>query len=253
MGGTASTSDSNSGIIDDYTVKILNGKISKDYQGKPSLIITVEFANNGDETKNFIDACRLQVFQDSVELSTAIGVDGTDYGSPNKSVKTGGKLNVQEAYLLSNTSSPVEIEISGWLDSSNTKLTKTFDIKSLASASTIVSNTTTEPATTQSTPVIISATDYKEFPGVPDFGIMNNISLLKSLTKNGITVYAYNLTDVKSDYLSKYMTELTNNGFILEKDLMNDTVKAAFVSSKYLITIGYDPSYFYVTVGPILK
>lgn len=136
--GNASTENGNSknnntyqgkGTLGDYEIEILSAKLTKDWEDKDAVIIEFKFTNNSDEPQSFMVAISDKVFQDGIELESAV-VTGKDYNVDNqlKEIKTGKSLNVQAAFLLNDTTTPIEVEVSELISFSDKKVVKTFDI-----------------------------------------------------------------------------------------------------------------------------
>lgn len=120
-----------SGVLGDYTVNFTGYTLAKDYEGNDAIIVSYDFTNNSEEATSALAALQIQVFQDGIELETAILSDAPDgYNSENewKDIKTGATLNCQAAYILSNTSSPVEVEASEFFSFSDAVVSCTYDI-----------------------------------------------------------------------------------------------------------------------------
>lgn len=102
-----------SGSIGNIDVSIVDFKLSKDYEDHPSAIVTYEWTNNGDETTSFMFAADASVFQGGVECETAIVSSGDDYDSELSmtEIKPGTTFTVQNAYVLRDTTSPIEVEV----------------------------------------------------------------------------------------------------------------------------------------------
>lgn len=98
----------------DSSVEILSAKWTKDYEDKPAVVVTYSFTNLSDEAQNAMTTVSCKAFQNGVELSSAMmfGSDA-DYeaGESMKDVKQGGTIEVQDAFELSDTAAPVEVEI----------------------------------------------------------------------------------------------------------------------------------------------
>lgn len=125
---TAPTTDS-AGLLDGkYAVEILSAVKTQDYEGKDAVVVTFQFTNNSTETKSFMLATQSKAFQNKVQLDTAILINNPVYNSDTqmKDVQPGGSLTVQKAFLLSDNS-PVEVEVSAFLSSDDSKITKTFE------------------------------------------------------------------------------------------------------------------------------
>ena len=124
------TALSDAGNLGSYYVEIQSARIGKDYEGSPVIFVTYSFTNNSEEAQSFMFAISDIAYQDGIQLETAIVIDDDQYdsGASLLEIKTGATLTVECAYVLRNTTSPVEIEVTELLSFSNEKLTKTFEI-----------------------------------------------------------------------------------------------------------------------------
>lgn len=102
-----------SGRVGSYDITIVDFKLSKDYEDSPAVIITYEWTNNDEETVGFMFAVDAQVFQGGVECETAIMMGDDDYDSELSmtEIKPGTTLTVQSAYVLRDTETPIEVEV----------------------------------------------------------------------------------------------------------------------------------------------
>lgn len=121
----------NKGTLGDYEVEILSAKKTKDYDGKPAIIIDYQFTNNSDEATSFMVALIDKAFQDGIELESAIVVNTKVYDADEsmKDIKPGKSLKVQQAFLLNDSKTPVEVEVSELISFSNEKVVKTFELQ----------------------------------------------------------------------------------------------------------------------------
>ena len=129
---SASKPEQNSNKLGDYAVEIKSARLSEDYEGKPAVIITYGFTNNGDDEAAMYTSLTDKVYQEGIECEQAYFMaDSANYNSDNqsKSIKKGVTLDVEVAYKLNNTDSPVEVEVSEFISFSDKKVTKTFEIK----------------------------------------------------------------------------------------------------------------------------
>ncbi len=103
--------------LGDYHVEIKGATLTEDYEGKPAIIVTYAWTNNSEETTSSMTSVSCSAFQDGVELETAIitGNDAYDSDAFMKDVRPGTTLDIQSAFLLSNTTSPIEIEVGEWI------------------------------------------------------------------------------------------------------------------------------------------
>ncbi len=115
-----------------YSVDIKSCRISEDFEGKPIVIITYGFTNNGENSAAFYTSVSTEAFQNGIGLNECyFAEDGANYNSENqtKEIKTGATLDVEVAYNLNDTETDVEVEVTEWISLSDKKLTKTFSIK----------------------------------------------------------------------------------------------------------------------------
>lgn len=118
------------GKLGEYYVKITGYTLSKDYEDKDAIIINYDFTNNSADTTSAMMALNFQLFQDGVELDTAIvsGDDSYDSDAEMKDIKSGVTLSCQAAYVLGNTTSPVEVEVAELFSFTNEQVATTFDL-----------------------------------------------------------------------------------------------------------------------------
>lgn len=119
-----------SGKLGDHEVTILDSVITKDYEGKPALVVNFTFKNNSDDAAMFSTAVSTIAYQSGVQLSSALIFDSSEYDAENslKNVQKGGTLNCQAAYILSSDTEPVTVEVSELFSFSNKKITKVFEL-----------------------------------------------------------------------------------------------------------------------------
>lgn len=119
--------------LGDYSVEISNCRVVKDYEGKPAIIVTYKYTNNsGDTPTSFFVAFDDAAYQDGIGLNEAFFLDdGVEYDSESQSkeIKKGSTIDVEVAYRLNDSETPVEIEISELFSFDDKTITKTFDIK----------------------------------------------------------------------------------------------------------------------------
>ena len=117
--------------LGDYLVDIKSCRIAKDYEGKPVVIVTYGFTNNGENTTSFTVAISDKVFQNGVGLNKAFILDDSaQYSSDNqmRDLQTGASLDVEVAYVLNDTTSDIVVEVSELISLNDAKLTATFSI-----------------------------------------------------------------------------------------------------------------------------
>lgn len=113
--------------IGDYGCVVKSATVCKDWTDKDAVLITYEFTNNSSDSISFDVALDAKAFQDGVGLETAIlDSDETDY--LDVEIKPGVTKEVKKAYVLRDTSTDVEIEISELISLSDDKLVSTVKI-----------------------------------------------------------------------------------------------------------------------------
>ena len=127
----AASEADNNGALGNYAVQFTGFTLTKDYQGQDAVIISFDFTNNDENATSAMVALQIEAYQDGIELESAILTDapeGYDSESEMKNIKQGATLNCQKAFLLSNTSSPVEVEASELFSFSSDKVACTYSI-----------------------------------------------------------------------------------------------------------------------------
>lgn len=110
-----------------YAVSIDGCRVAEDYRGNPVAVVTYTFTNNSDEDKSFALAVYPKVFQDGVEIGTAIGTDW-DSEKYMSDVKPGATTTVEVGYALEG-SSDITVEVSELMSFDDVVLAeKTFSV-----------------------------------------------------------------------------------------------------------------------------
>ena len=120
LGGTAEddavsieTKRVNPAVLGDYVVEIKSAVVVQDYDGNPTVVITYSWTNNSSETTSPMLSISTAVFQDGVGMNSAFIYDDPAYDGDmyTTDVRPGTTVDVQEAFELNNTTSPIEVEI----------------------------------------------------------------------------------------------------------------------------------------------
>lgn len=103
-------------VIGDYTVEILDSRLTTDWEGAPVIIITYRFTNNSEEAISAFTALYLKAYQNGVELLRAYFVD--DYSSDNemKDLRLATSLEIEVAFKLNDSISPVEFVVTEYAE-----------------------------------------------------------------------------------------------------------------------------------------
>ena len=109
-----------SGKIGDYAVSIDSAERGPaDYEGKPTVFVTYTWTNGGTDNQMMSVALPTSVFQDGVELDTAITFEkdpeGYDSGASLKEIQPGAQQTLKIGYVLKKETGKVEVEVHGFL------------------------------------------------------------------------------------------------------------------------------------------
>ncbi|HBL40080.1 MAG TPA: hypothetical protein DDY98_00305 [Ruminococcaceae bacterium] len=119
--------------IGQYSVEIKSVRMTKTYDGKAAVIVTYHYANNTNDTPTAFDiAFEDQAYQNGVGLNKAYVLkDGENYNSDNqtKEIKKGASIDVEVAYELNDSTTPIEVEVKELFSFSDEIISKTFDLK----------------------------------------------------------------------------------------------------------------------------
>lgn len=110
-------------------IRILSSKMGKDYSGKNVLLVEYEFTNNSDTAGAFSVLCSNKAFQNGVECSSITVVEGVDAQRSLNSVQPGATYTVTVPYLLSDTTTPVEIKVTDWIFQTQVYLEQTVNLQ----------------------------------------------------------------------------------------------------------------------------
>ena len=130
---TVATAPAPDNTLGDYAVTIDSCRLAKDWDGKDVVIVKYIFENvKNEESASFTWTISDAVFQNGIGLNHSYFVDESySYSSDNqtKEIKKGASLEVEVAYELNDTTTPIEIEVSELISFSDKKITKTFDLQ----------------------------------------------------------------------------------------------------------------------------
>ena len=119
-----------SGKVGDYSVVIKNATVTTDYEGNPAIVVNYNWTNGSAETVMALTAVSAKAFQDGIQLDSAMMLSDNYTPNATTELKPGASLDVQAAFVLRNTTSPVEFELSEAFAFDNDQIvSKTFDLK----------------------------------------------------------------------------------------------------------------------------
>lgn len=103
---------SDDNTLGDFKCVVKGAKVTKDWEGKDAVLITYEFTNNSDSPMSFDGALNDKLYQDGIELESAILSDDEESKLLDTvDLKPGITKEVKKAYLLRNKDSEIEVEI----------------------------------------------------------------------------------------------------------------------------------------------
>ena len=150
-GKDKTSADSNLIKLGDYELLYKGACIMEDTDGNDAIVLTLDFTNNSKENASYLWSVNETVMQNDVELEVAYVItDNETYASATdnqfKDVAPGATLEVQTAFVLSDTTSTVEVTFEQIFGKKNGKITidpSTLSRESAtdASAGTDISNT----------------------------------------------------------------------------------------------------------------
>lgn len=114
--------------IGDYGCVVKSAKLTKNWEGKDTVLLTYEFTNNSSNPASFDIALIDHVYQAGIGLETTfLSDDDTDY--LDVQIKPGVSKDVRKAYVLRDTSTDLEVEIEELISFSDDKIVTTVKLE----------------------------------------------------------------------------------------------------------------------------
>lgn len=114
--------------VGDYGCVVKGAEMAKNYDGKDAIIITYEFTNNSDSAQSFDVALSDELYQNGVGLETAIFIDDVETDGFDVKIQPGVTKEVRKGYILQDTSTPIEVEISELFSFTDDKIVTTVEL-----------------------------------------------------------------------------------------------------------------------------
>lgn len=113
-----------------FLVDVMSAIVDKTDVDGDILIVEYKYTNNTDEEKSALDDTHIEVFQNGLQIEFDIlhGIRDGEYDSERNEVQPGETAILHYEYILSDTSTPVELEIRDRDNDYAPVLMKTFDI-----------------------------------------------------------------------------------------------------------------------------
>lgn len=120
--------DDNENNLGSCNVVIDSYRLEESWDGKPVVIVKYKFTNNSSRPQSFSFTVEDAVFQNGVGLNECHSANNYSNDNESKELKQGVTLDVEIAYYLNDTTTPIDVEVREYFDYSNKKVTKTFNI-----------------------------------------------------------------------------------------------------------------------------
>ena len=128
---SSNQAQSNKNNLGDFNIVIKSCRVERDYEKKPIAIVKYEFTNNSKESAAFWTTFDDKVYQNGIGLNECyIAADSANYSSDNamKEIKPGATLEVEIAYTLNDSTTPLDVEVSEYFSFDDKVVKKTFTI-----------------------------------------------------------------------------------------------------------------------------
>ncbi len=124
----ADTTEATNNTVGNYGCVVKSAKLTKNWEEKDTVLLTYEFTNNSSSPASFDVALIDHVYQDGIGLETTfLSDDDTDL--LDVEIKPGVSKEVRKAYVLRNTSTDLEVEISELISFSDDKIVTTVKLE----------------------------------------------------------------------------------------------------------------------------
>ena len=135
--------------LGDYTLLYKGAYITEDYDGNDALVLTLDYTNNGKENASYLWGISETAMQNGIQLEAAtIFTDFDAYETllddQMKEVAPGATLELQTAFVLEDTTNPVEVTFELWFGNKKGKITidpSTLSRKDGSNAATLPAET----------------------------------------------------------------------------------------------------------------
>ena len=123
----ASEDDVKDSVLGDYECVVKGAEKCTDWQGKEAVTIIYDFTNNSNKAISFDVALSTQAYQDGIGLETTwLNSDDTDIWDVE--IKPGITKEVRKAYILRDSTTDVEIEVSELFSFTDDKIVTTVKL-----------------------------------------------------------------------------------------------------------------------------
>lgn len=106
-------------------VTIKSCKAGKDYAGKKTAVVTIQWTNDTDGKEAFYTKYSAKAYVDGEEVDRTFGTGSDEWYGDQKTIKK-GKTQTFKAMFEWDGKSDIEVEVTNWLDSDDVVASKTF-------------------------------------------------------------------------------------------------------------------------------
>lgn len=118
------------GKIGDFICKVKSAEICRNWEDKESVKITYEFTNNSNEAQSFDIALSDELYQNGIGLESSFTDDNDDEDFIcDVKIQPGTTKEVYKVYILRDTSTPIDVEISEFISFNDDKLHYTVNLE----------------------------------------------------------------------------------------------------------------------------
>lgn len=112
----------------DFAISIDDAHMGSDITGSPCLIVDFTFTNVSNERGMSFISVGNKAYQNGVECSKTIFAGADSEGNEYRELKPGASISVSIAYTLVDTTTPVDVEVTGSYFSSDVVAARTFTL-----------------------------------------------------------------------------------------------------------------------------
>lgn len=119
-----------SATLEETAVSIEDAKVIED-EGRKLFIVSYKFTNKSDNAESFTSLMKSDAYQDGMSMARALvksEIEGFEPDSTAEIIDAGKTITVQEAYVLTNETAPVEVVVKEFHSESGVSVSKTFNL-----------------------------------------------------------------------------------------------------------------------------
>lgn len=123
--------DNDSATLEETAVSIKDAKVIED-EGRKLVVISYKFTNKSDNAESFSSLMKSDAYQDGMSLARALvksDIEGFEPDSTAEIIDKGKTITVQEAYVLTDETAPVEAVVKEFHSESGVSVSKTFNLQ----------------------------------------------------------------------------------------------------------------------------